>query len=423
MAFGLLAVIFALALANPRAAVAAIPIAIPFVHKPVVAGDSHWMLLEIAILMATAAVSFHLAARIVRQRSLAGLRVLLKPYSLTVVAVLLVSVSIFSLTTVADQEFLPGSLREFRWVIIEPIAAGLLARWLLLEARGRNFLLTTTFGAAMAVAGWALLQLVTGRGVVIADGVARATGPYLHPNNLALYLERVAVLALGIAVATRGRSRLITGAALVCGLGVAATLSRGALLAYFAGAIWVIGAAKIEGGWRSIAAGSAIALVAIAAVAADRLVDTGAAGSRSSRELIWSASIDMIQDYPVTGVGLDQFYGQYGRRYVQPAGWPERYTSHPHNLVLDIWLRLGLAGVAVFAGFAFAVVRNARLPRHGEWERALWIGAVGALIAGTVHGTIDNSYFLPDLAVMTWLLIALLVSTPAPSTRMATSNG
>ena len=28
-------------------------------------------------------------------------------------------------------------------------------------------------------------------------------------------------------------------------------------------------------------------------------------------------------------------------------------------------------------------------------------------MAGATHGLIDNGYFLPDLAVMTWFLIAL----------------
>jgi putative inorganic carbon (hco3(-)) transporter len=422
VAISLILASLGLALARPRAAVAAIPVAIPFVHNPVAIGNSLWMLLEIAIVIASIAIALHLALGVARQRSFAIMRPLVEPYPVTLIVLTLFLLSLFSLTTVVDQTLLPDSLRELRWVIVEPIAVYFAVRWLHQDERGRSLMLIALLGAAVVVAGMGLVQLATGRGIVIADGVERATGPYSHPNNLALYLERVAILALGVTVATRNRSRLIASAALICGLGMAATLSRGAILAYLAGAIWVIGAAKIKGGWRAIAAGSAIAFVIIAAIAGSRLVDTGAEGSRSSRELIWSASIDMIQDHPITGVGLDQFYGQYGRRYVEPAGWPERYTSHPHNMLFDVWLRLGIAGVAVFGGLAVIIARNARLPRSGEWERAMWTGATGALIAGLVHGLIDNSYFLPDLAVMTWLLVALLVSTTAYGTRMAGPN-
>ena len=52
----------------------------------------------------------------------------------------------------------------------------------------------------------------------------------------------------------------------------------------------------------------------------------------------------MIRDHPWTGVGLDQFLGQYSRRYVRIEGWPEHYTSHPHDIVLDFWLSLGIPG-------------------------------------------------------------------------------
>jgi hypothetical protein len=36
------------------------------------------------------------------------------------------------------------------------------------------------------------------------------------------------------------------------------------------------------------------------------------------------------------------------------------------------------------------------------------LGAVGSLIDFLVHGFIDNSYFLPDLAVIFWLTLAVL---------------
>ena len=77
----------------------------------------------------------------------------------------------------------------------------------------------------------------------------------------------------------------------------------------------------------------------------DRILDTGSTGASSTRWLIWKASARMALDHPVWGVGLDQFYTQYWPRYVEPAGWPERYTSHAHNLFLDVWLRLGILGV------------------------------------------------------------------------------
>jgi O-antigen ligase len=118
----------------------------------------------------------------------------------------------------------------------------------------------------------------------------------------------------------------------------------------------------------------------------------------------------MIRDRPITGVGLDQFLGQYRLRYVRPEGWPERTTSHPHNVLLDYWLSLGVAGVAVlwllleatWTRFTAAMTRSTF-----SIERA----CVAMVAAGLAHGLIDNSFFLPYLATFTW--IGLGLSTPA----------
>jgi O-antigen ligase len=271
-------------------------------------------------------------------------------------------------------------------------------------------LVATAIGAGIAVGIAGLVQLITQSGVVVADGVERATGPYTHPNNLALYLDRIALLDLGLAVGLRREARLPMAAALLCGLGLAATLSRGAAIAYLAGAVFVVGFSKVRHGLRWIGAGSAIAVAIVAVVAGQRLLDRGAEGSKSSRELVWSAAVRMIEDHPITGVGLDQFFNQYGRRYVDPAGWPERYTSHPHNVLLDFWLGLGIAGVVVLVLMIAALLLLARRQPVIEREKAIWLGAAGALIGGATHGMLDNSFFLPDLAALTWLMVALLES-------------
>jgi O-antigen ligase len=156
------------------------------------------------------------------------------------------------------------------------------------------------------------------------------------------------------------------------------------------------------------------------------LVATGNAGATSSRELIWRASLRMAADHPVFGVGLDQFLYQYAPRYVEPAGWPERYTSHPHNLVLDFWLQLGLAGIVLLIGLALFCMRQGAWLRGSEERSERWALAVAgaALLAGgAAHGLVDNGFFLPDLAVLTWIAVALIEPWPAqpPSTTWPAS--
>src|SRR5262249_26712469 len=280
-----------------------------------------------------------------------ALRIVIGDTPITAAAAVLIVLGIFSLFTVADPRHLTESVRELRVVIVEPVAALVLTRWAL-RHNGARLLLLGLLGAGIAVSLSALVQLVTGHGEVIGNGVARATGPYPHPNNLALYLERVGLVAAALSLSDARHRRLYLPVALVIGAGLAATLSRGALLAVIAGGALLLVVLRPPRGWRWFGLATALPIVVFAIAAGDRLFSTGTSGVTSSRELIWRSSLRMVADHPIFGVGLDQFLYQYAPRYVQPAGWPERYTSHPHNLVLDVWLSLGLAGLALFAGLA-----------------------------------------------------------------------
>ena len=398
-----------LILFSPLAGVWGIVAAVPFVYQPVAVGGASISLLELAILCTSASVGIRLVWETIRSRAPRCLLDWLKPWRFTLAAGALVLVAAYSLSRVADDRYLPESLRAFRLVIVEPVAAFFLFRF----ARRRGHLGSTLAVAVVVAAAVALVavgQFLFGRDVVVVDGIRRATGPYPHPNNLAFYLERFAVFAFCLVLGARVRPTMLAPLAVVLGLGVLATVSRGAMLGVFAGSVWAwtILRPSRQVVWMAVAA--LATLVGIGLVAGSRLADTGAAGSTSSRELVWDASLNMLRDRPIDGVGLDQFLYQYGRRYVDPAGWPERYTSHPHNIVLDAWLSLGAAGLVVMAGVVAASVwsvsdRGALTP--------LAIGGGAALIAGFVHGMVDNGFFLPDLAVLTWLMIAVI--EPGPS--------
>lgn len=406
-AAALLLVVLAAALLRPRAAIAAIAAALPSIYHPVALAGGRWSLLEIAIGLAALSVGWRVLVSVFRGRSLHALFELAGPWQISVGAFALLAAGVVSLAFVADDRFRPDSVRELRWVILEPVVAFAVARWSL--RRGGGALLVAAFVATgTAVAAAACLQLVAGSGVVIADGVERATGPYRHPNNLALYLDRVAIVALVLALRVQEWRRMLVPVAVVTAIGLAATLSRGAALAYVAGAATAVWYTRSRHGWRWLAAGGAAAVALLGFLGYDRLTDRGGSGATSSRQLIWSASIRMLRDHPITGVGLDQFLNQYNRRYVSPAGWPERYTSHPHDLLLDVWLRLGILGLVAAGLLIVAVLWTARQGRPSAQRPTLWIASVSALVAGLVHGLVDNGYFLPDLAAVTWLLVAML---------------
>jgi len=96
-------------------------------------------------------------------------------------------------------------------------------------------------------------------------------------------------------------------------------------------------------------------------------------------------------------------------KYWQPV---EIYM-YPHNIFLNFWSELGLLGVLLFiwliGKYLFISLKlTLALSREKKAEKYLILGLLSAMITIVVHGLVDVPYFKNDLAVMFWILFALL---------------
>jgi O-antigen ligase len=156
--------------------------------------------------------------------------------------------------------------------------------------------------------------------------------------------------------------------------------------------------------------------VALAALAVLGLSFRGdvTGGSTPVRLLLWREAIGYIRQHPL-GIGLDQFYyyhnPEFGRSQIDPSlvGSSEQFAPHPHNLLLDTWLRLGPLGLLAFG---WLLARFFMVARERMGSPSV-LGALAAMAAALVHGLVDNFYAVPDLAVAFWLLIALVETNEA----------
>lgn len=360
------------------------------------------------------------------------------------------------------------ALRELRVVVLEP-ALLLVLIVTLFRRRGDPARLTWALVTAGIGAGAAALALgAAGQRLIEAEGVVRLAGLSGSPNHLALFLGRLLPLTIALAllhtgseqVDTSGQrhrtSRLLptwqSGMALlgtgIIGAALLFSFSRGAWLASAAGVgVVLIGLLALRGGvtprawWRSVArwrGGAAGRRTLIAAVAAlvlvlvlgiglatrvERLSSVGdpLGGTMALRLQLWGAALRMALDHPLFGVGPDGFLYAYPA-YREGVAWKEPFVSHPHNLILDYWLRGGIMGVAALGWLLTAwgcgvwrVLRKGgaaipNAPPDGvRRSQLLALGLAGSLTAFVVHGLVDNSYFLPDLAYVCWAGAGVLV--------------
>ena len=299
------------------------------------------------------------------------------------------------------------------------------------DPRTRILLVDALLTAGLLVALIGLWLFFRGEGVITAEGGTwRLVSVYGSPNNAALFLGRCLPFALAWAMpGSRGIRRWLA-------LVVFALLLLALLLTQSAGALF-LGlplslAAMLYLQWRRRALlpllGLAVAgaLGTVFAVGSSprfaRLLDSSS-GTVFIRLRVWQSALAMLLDDPLRGLGLDQFLYAYRDTWILPDAWREPNLSHPHNILFDFWLRLGLAGplilLSLLAAFWRSALRAYRVSStHGS--RVLLAGSMGSMVSLVAHGLVDNSVYVHDLVYVFVLLPGLVANgaeeeqTPVP---------
>jgi putative inorganic carbon (hco3(-)) transporter len=136
---------------------------------------------------------------------------------------------------------------------------------------------------------------------------------------------------------------------------------------------------------------------------------------------IWRSAVDIIRDYPLTGVGLSMFRdGRVRQAYPVPQ-WQDTPLPHAHNVLLQIGADLGLPGLLVYIGFYGVTGRMLwRAWQQGDaWHRAWSIGVAGGLLAHLAYGAFDTVTLWDRLAFIFWLLLGLAGAVYVSSRQVA----
>ncbi len=331
-------------------------------------------------------------------------------------------VAIATLSLLFTQR-LDVATNEWRVVIVEPALFYLLLRlikprpaelWVILDA----FVLSGT-----AVALYGLWQVGFDREALITaeGGLMRLRSVFGSPNNVGLYLGRIlpllaAAALLGVAMPQRRRWAYAL-AALPIGLALLLSFSRGALfLGVPAGLLvvfWVWQRRNGRSPWPWVL-GIVLLVTAVLLLAPQIPGLAGRFDLRSATGLfrlnLWRASLEMLREHPLTGVGLDNFLYAYRGRYIFDAAWQEPNLNHPHNILLDFATRLGLLGLLA-GGWLFwqfgRDLQHAMARATAVWQPVV-VGFAGALAATLAHGLVDHSFFLVDLAFVFYLMLGMV---------------
>lgn len=259
------------------------------------------------------------------------------------------------------------------------------------------------------------------------EGMPRAPGLLLNPNNMAAIfnLSLLPVLAYGIAGEQRHRM-IAGGVAMILFAALLATGSRAGLICFVLGLVVILFALRktITSGWKPAGAFIAVLIVVFAgfyflsgtalplslAVFGDPTADY----SSFERLAIWKGALLMLRDHWAGGTGLGTFYLYYPAYRLDGDLWS--IGNWAHIDALQFGVETGILGTVLFYAAAVAWAFRgmgalSQMPAD-DARRPLVAGCLAALLALTAHAHIEfQFYVLATLIVAAVLMAALYALT------------
>jgi O-antigen ligase len=257
-------------------------------------------------------------------------------------------------------------------------------------------------------------------------------GPFYNRHHFAAYMELALALPLGLllsgAIETDKRPLYIFAAVLM-GIALLTTGSRGGMIALLAEAVFLVvfssfgrgEDAKSEGEKTGrarsalVRAGLVLALVLAlfggavlfgGEAALSRMVGTvNSEDPTTGRAHFWSVTLDIIKTHPVTGSGL----GSYGLAYTRFDSRNGLFRlEQAHNDYLQVMADAGIIGVVLVLFFIIALFRMgfARRETEDPFRRGVATGALAGCFAVLVHSFFDFTLHTTANALLFLMLAA-----------------
>lgn len=131
--------------------------------------------------------------------------------------------------------------------------------------------------------------------------------------------------------------------------------------------------------------------------------------SVTSRVEVWESALNIIVDYPLTGVGLNQFRARPVRELYPAPSYGTKVLPHAHNEVLQVGSDMGIPGMIVFIGWHVVIARMLLLAwRRGDaFARAVAASTAAALAAHAFFGLADAIALWDRYAFLFWWMIGI----------------
>lgn len=124
---------------------------------------------------------------------------------------------------------------------------------------------------------------------------------------------------------------------------------------------------------------------------------------------MWAETTQYLSEHPITGAGLASYHKVI---YPYRVDKTIEVFHHPHNIFLTMWVNIGLMGLVGFVWIIvwfYRVGLSEKLKVKSKKNEDLLPYLIAAMTTFVVMGLVDSPYIKNDLAVMFWVLSALLL--------------
>jgi O-antigen ligase len=322
------------------------------------------------------------------------------------------------------------------WVIIPLIYFFILYRTIKTK-EDLQFVLYSYVASAFFLSLMALFQGVSGHYLTIDS---RASGPFESANYLAMYIAPALVFAgvrvLQIFIYGSAESAIyLSGIVSIIFVALILTQSYGGVLGVFVTIFFYIIYERlmVKNIKSSVFLTKLIAFVCVVVVLGTVLVATlniekfqnllkfNEHTSIGTRLEIWEVGAKLIIQSPLLGVGLGEYENAYTQRAAELLGHApyEPVRLHSHNLYMETWINAGIIGIVAFLWIvvlAFLHAKKTAILLSAEL-RQIMVAASMMLVYILLHGFIDIPFWKNDLALLFWLIMAVLFSFPVSLKR------
>lgn len=326
---------------------------------------------------------------------------------------------------------LPGTMRMILLVIAGVSMAGVASR-LSIGGTVKCLKLITLTGIIMALIGY------IGQWIFPQQRDILWFIPVEHGKPVACFINRnhfggfIAMLAPACAlIASEAVQRRTVMEALLWNAGfvmltlaTVMSLSRGALIAYTGGVILIIIISIIKRRWSW---GTLIPLcIAIAVTAGmclkepsamERLESFTMPENESSMKMrfeTWRASVKILRDYTITGIGANAFSMVFPQYRTSPT---RKSFKHAENEYLQWMVEYGLIGTLILAGVIFSFIMDWRKKTIDATNELTQYAVAGVFVSAVIHAGLDFALRVPIYFITLCILAGIVINNNSSDTN------